>query len=480
MGTEISSTSFSASDFVLFHQKLMEETKIIMEWFRSNRFDHSDYRCGIELEAWLLDGNCNPAAENSAFLKATAHPLVFPELSKFNFELNTLPLNLHGRFISIINDELTDLWKLCTSKASSIGCRVLTAGILPTLSDTMLNISNISSSLRYSALNREILKSRREKPLKIHIEGERDRLSIEHCDVMAEAATTSLQLHLQVSPEMAARACNLAMILSAPSVALAANSPFLFEKDLWEETRIPLFEQAVWAPAFTDRNGRIVSRVTFDTGYARRSLLEAFLDNLDGFPVILPVISEEKPEKLFHALLHNGTIWRWNRPLIGWGENGKPHLRIEHRVQAAGPSIADMTANAAWYYGAMLHFLSEPPGIELELPFEESRSNFYNAARYGIDTEVTWRNGQRKKLGELIAEVLLPGAAAALDRAGVDKGDIEYYLNGILKERISTGRTGAAWQKNFIRKHGRDFRRMTEQYYLNQQQQKPVNEWIWE
>ncbi|NTU96540.1 MAG: hypothetical protein HGA62_01855, partial [Chlorobiaceae bacterium] len=420
MGSEISTANFDPSDFELFHQKLREETKIIMEWFHGDRFDRSEPRCGLELEAWLMDRECNPAPENRAFLEKMNHPLAVPELSKFNFELNILPRKLEGPFISTIRDNLQELWSLCRETADAIGCRVLTAGILPTISDTMLTISNISDSLRFTAMNREILELRKQRPLKIHIEGESERLSVEHHDVMAEAAATSLQLHLQVSPDNATRAYNAAMILSAPSVALAANSPYLFEKRLWEETRIPLFEQAVWAPAFTDKNGRVVSRVTFDTGYARHSLLETFLENLDGFPVILPVIAKDKPEKLFHALLHNGTIWRWNRPLIGWDSNGQPHLRIEHRVQAAGPTITDMAANAAWFYGSMLHLVSEPPGIELELPFEDARANFYSAARHGLRAEITWRKGKRVRLSDVLTEELIPGAARSLYKAGAD------------------------------------------------------------
>ncbi len=479
MGTEIASACFNAGDFDIFHRKLREETKVIMEWFRDDRFDPSGHRCGLELEAWLLDSDCEPAPENRKFLEKLNHPLVVPELSKFNFEINTPPLDLEGRFIGKLHDGLTELWETCREAAASIGCRILSIGMLPTLRDTMLNISNISSSMRYTAMNREILELRRQKPLKIKIEGQREMLGIEHCDVMAEAAATSLQLHLQVSPAIAARAYNIAMMLSAPSVALAANSPFLFGKELWEETRIPLFEQAVWVPAFTDRDGKIVSRVTFDTGYSRHSLLEPFLENLDGFPIILPVISEEKPERLFHALLHNGTIWRWNRPLIGWGPGGKPHLRIEHRVQAAGPTITDMAANAAWFYGATLHLLAEPEGIEHELPFEQAKANFYAAARHGLQAEVTWRKGKRVKLSELLSEELLPGATRSLYKAGVDTHDIEYFLNSVLKRRIESGRTGAAWQKSFIRRHGNDFRKMTECYYVNQQQQKPVHEWTW-
>jgi hypothetical protein len=56
--------------------------------------------------------------------------------------------------------------------------------------------------------------------------------------------------------------------------------------------------------------------------YARESILECFEANRTRYPVLLPAVMDEPPESLAHLRLHNGTIWRWNRPLIGFDEQG--------------------------------------------------------------------------------------------------------------------------------------------------------------
>jgi len=294
---------------------------------------------------------------------------------------------------------------------------------------------------------------------------------------MAEAATTSLQIHLQVSPETAARHYNIAQILSAPMVALTANSPFLFAKELWDETRIPLFEQAVNIPSFCDKSGRIISRVTFGSGYVRNSLKELFLENLDGFPILLPETFEEDFNWLNHLRLHNGTIWRWNRPLIGLNDSGTPHLRIEHRVPSAGPSIPDTVANILFFYGTMFHLIEQNNPIEQEISFEDARNNFYLAAKKGLDTQIVWRKGKHIPIREILLHELLPGAIRCLKRKGIDQKQIEYTLDEIVRQRVKTGRTGAFWQKAYINRHGPRFQEMTHTYHENQNQQKPVHTW---
>ncbi|MFQ5444053.1 MAG: hypothetical protein ACE5EK_05490, partial [Nitrospinales bacterium] len=209
----------------------------------------------------------------------------------------------------------------------------------------------------------EILKLKKGKPLELTLSG-KDDLYVKHRDVMLEAAATSLQIHLQVSPKAAVRYYNTSVIISAPMVAIAANSPYLFNKDLWDETRIPTFEQAIAVASFRDRHGENIGRVTFGTGYLRNSILEPFLENLDGFPVLLPMVLDDDPAWLSHLRLHNGTIWRWNRPLIGLNRMGRPHIRIEHRVAAAGPSISDIVANMAFYLGMVNYFVHKDPALE--------------------------------------------------------------------------------------------------------------------
>ena len=208
-----------------------------------------------------------------------------------------------------------------------------------------------------------------------------------HLDVMLESATTSFQIHFQVPLDLAVRVYNASIIASAPMVAISANSPFMFNKDLWSETRIRLFEQSVEVGGYEDGSHGPMRRVTFGSGYARESLYECFFENLEHYPVLLPTLFDDEVEELSHLRLHNGTLWRWNRPLIGV-DNGDYSLRIEHRVVPAGPSIIDAVANAAFYYGLTyeLSFMEQAP--EQQMGFDRARDNFYNAARLGLDSQI--------------------------------------------------------------------------------------------
>ncbi|HHE32261.1 MAG TPA: hypothetical protein ENL07_06455 [Chlorobaculum parvum] len=475
MGREIEKTEFSEADFQQFRQSLRKETKLLMDWFTSPGFETGGILCGLEVEAWLIDEAFAPVPKNEEFLQRVNNPLIVAELSKYNFEINVEPHPLNRNLASFLCQRLRTLWNSCSIHARDMGYQTIMTGILPTLQDRMLTLENISQLQRFHALNREILKSRSRHPLKINIEGVNDRLEVVHHDVMAEAATTSLQIHFQVPLSKAAAFYNVAHVLSAPMAALTANSPFLFGKELWHETRIPLFEQAVNTPSFVDREGRPVSRVTFGHDYVRNSLLEVFLENLDAYPALLPVNFGADPKMLEHLRLHNGTIWRWNRPLIGFGPDGKPHLRIEHRVPPAGPSIPDMVANILFFYGAMLNLQPEVP--QAAISFEQARANFYAAARFGLDAEITWTNGKRLPVRDVLLQHLIPGAILALAEMGLDSHELSHYLVDILARRVASGRNGAAWQKAFVARYGPDFRAMTQVCHENQNSNTPVHEW---
>jgi hypothetical protein len=290
---------------------------------------------------------------------------------------------------------------------------------------------------------------------------------------MLEAATTSFQVHLQAPADEAVRYFNAAQILSAPMVALAANSPFLFEKCLWEETRIPLFEQAVDVGdnALPERR-----RVTFGSGYLQHSAIECYRENLTRYPVLLPIQFDAGPQELRHLRLHNGTIWRWNRMLIGFNAAGTPHLRVEHRVMSAGPTIVDMIANAAVFLGAsrFLAGLRAPP--EADLPFLTARENFYRAAREGLDAPIVWLDGSEVGLRTLLADEIFPMAREGLKLLGADEEDIERYLD-VARARVRTGFNGAAWQRAHVERYGRDFFRLTADYLERQRSAMPVHEW---
>ncbi|MCB9090958.1 MAG: hypothetical protein H6621_12060 [Halobacteriovoraceae bacterium] len=477
MGTEVTNVTFTDNDFIKFNQKLREETKLLMQWFHQDLFEKPEVpKCGVEVEAWLVDSDFVPYPKSDSFLKQVADPLVVPEISKFNFELNSEPLFVGEKFLSQLHQNLKKTWHLCQQNAAKIKGKVLTIGSLPTLRKHMLTIDQLYPSKRYFALNDRVLKLRDAEDIKVNIKG-KEELSEIFKNIMLEAAATSFQIHLQVKPSDAKRFYNASVIISPFMSALCANSPFLFGKTLWSDTRIAIFEQAVDLQNYMRNKGRMARRVTLGNGYIRDSLFELFLDNLDGYPVLLPDVINSDPEELAHLRLHNGTIWRWNRPIIGVSKNGNPHLRIEHRVPASGPTITDMIANMAFYVGLVYAIAEEEKPLENIILFEESRINFYEACKYGFNAECIWRDGKKHNLQSILLHELLPKARTKILELGTDPTDVEYYFDEILASRIRSGQNASNWQRAYINTHGSRFQELLEMYFTHQENDDPVHTW---
>ena len=254
-------------------------------------------------------------------------------------------------------------------------------------------------------------------------------------------------------------------------VALSANSPFLFGKDLWHETRIPLFEQAVYIGP-SER----VKRVGFGIRYLHESVLECFQANIDRYTVLLPRLMDEPEEQLAHLRLHNGTIWRWNRPLVGINEQGVPHLRIEHRVVPAGPTLDDCIANAAFYFGTVRALAGMEAAPEHRLPFESAKENFYTAARQGLEARVEWLDGNKCSVADLCRDNLLPLARQGLQELGIDHHEIDHWL-GIIEGRLERKQNGAVWQRAWVERYGRDMPGLIQAYLERQVEGDPVHHW---
>ena len=475
MGDEIEHSHFVEDDFTRFKTALETETQQLSELFSADGFDKSRPVSGFEIEAWLVDQNFRPAPLNEAFLKAFDNPLASPELASFNIEVNTEPRLIHGHVFSTMHHSLNDTWQRCHDTAASIGAKSIMCGILPTLQNEDLTLANMSKMKRYRALNREVLHRRKGKPLTLDING-KEHLKVTHRDVMLESAATSFQLHIQVTQQQAARFYNASVIASAPLLALTANSPFLFGKDLWDETRIPLFEQAVAVGGYEGAAFGPIHRVTFGTGYVRESLFECFAENLEHYPVLLPVDLDSSQNTFPHLRLHNGTIWRWNRPLLGFDDQGQPHLRIEQRVVPSGPSTIDAIANAAFFYGLVYKLATSQVAPENSLLFADARDNFYHAAHMGLRSQLKWLDGHHHQTNELLLEQLLPMAYEGLEKLEISTTDIKEYL-GVIKDRLTAKTNGATWQRAYVNKHGKDMLALTASYYEQQNSGEPVHEW---
>lgn len=475
MGEEIQYSRFNKTDYQQFVSQLKRETALVKDWFENNQFSTAPLMSGYELEAWLINKIAQPVAINEAFLNQADNPLLSPELAKFNIELNVEPERLSSNVLSTFENKLNILWAHCKASAKHLDSDIIGIGILPTLQDSDLNLENLSLLDRYRALNEQVLRQRNGLDIELNINGE-DHLQISHKDVMLEAATTSLQIHIQVSQDIAARYYNASLLLSAPMVAISANSPCLFGKRLWHETRIPVFEQAVPTGGYGGAAAGPVHRVSFGSDYIRHSLFECFQENLEHYPVLLPVHYDSASEEVKHLRLHNGTIWRWNRPLIGFDEDHTPHLRIEHRICASAPSTLDNIANIAFYYGLVHYYatLEKPP--EFDMPFADAKNNFYRAAQLGLSYKTRWFSKTTEIMQKITLDKLLPEAEAGLYKLGISQQDSERYLS-VIQKRAEKNRTGSQWQLDFLNAHHDDRTLLTLNYLKNQLSGKPVHEW---
>ena len=469
MGQEIESSRFTKSDIDAFTNKLKQETRLLHRTFAAQEFAYDRNVVGFEIEAWLVSHSGSPIPINQTFLDKLGNPLVVHELAAFNVELNSEPLQLTGRALTTMEKDLQKIWDNCRHIANDLAVDMMMIGILPSIQDRHLSVENMSKLNRYRALNEQIIKHRHGLPLQLDISG-RDSIQTTHRDVMLESACTSFQLHLQTPLNKAADLMNLSMLVSAPMVAVSANSPYLFGKDLWDETRIPLFEQSVAIDKHSYR------RVTFGYGYIKSSVMECFEENLKHYPILVPINKDIDPSFFNHLRFHNGTIWRWNRPLIGFDKDNKPHLRIEHRVIPSGPTVTDSVANAAFYFGLINGLEDQVKRLVDEMPFDQTRKNFYRCAQHGLQAEVAWASYDRIAVKELLQEILMPAARQGLTHIGIDEEEVSKYI-GIIEARVKTGQNGACWQRRWVEQYGRDMQRLTCSYLKKQHEGKPVHEW---
>lgn len=474
MGQEIRTTAYQDADYRRFQQRLNAETELLGKFIQARACSEAPPVAGFEIEAWLLYDDMRPAPLNEAYLQSFNNPMAAPELAKFNVEMNTTPIRLSGDAFSQLHQNLSNTWKNAEVHARQMDLNLMMIGTLPTLQQHELNLDNMSNMNRYRALNRQVLETRG-KPIVLDICGH-EHLRVEHHDVMLEAATTSFQLHLQCPLSVAHHLYNASILASAPMVALCANAPYLFGKDLWMETRIPMFEQAVALGGFKDAAEGPLHRVSFGSDFARHSILECFQENLLHFPILLPESFDDAPEMFSHLRLHNGTIWRWNRPLVGFDDDGTPHIRIEHRTPAAGPTVLDSIANAAFFYGLVKNLADACASGQADLSFAQAKDNFYQAARHGLDSHITWLGERKSRLLFLIEHELLPRAEQGLRSLGINDGDSNVYLD-IIRQRIAKQQTGSHWQRRFIKQNPGDFFALTKLYLQQQRRGAAVSDW---
>ncbi|UGQ10777.1 glutamate--cysteine ligase [Yinghuangia sp. ASG 101] len=461
MGEEVDQVTFTRSDRQRYRHKLRLCLETLERLLADGRFESPRKLMGVEIELNLTDADGLPCMANDRVLDRIASPDFQTELGQFNIEVNIPPHRLVGPVFSELAEELRTSLDYADRKAAESGARIVMIGILPTLTDAHMVLENLSHNPRYTLLNDQILMARGED-IQLQIEGV-ERLETTSTSIVPEAACTSVQLHLQVTPDNFAAVWNAAQSVSGVQVALGANSPFLYGRELWRETRPILFEQS----CDTRPEELIAQGVRPLTWFGERwigSVTDLFAENVRYFPSLLPICDPEDPvaaldrgdiPHLPELRLHNGTIYRWNRPVYDVAR-GKPHLRVENRVLPAGPTVDDILANAAFYYGVVRSLVEDERPVWERMPFAEAADNFHTGARHGVEAELAWPGLGRVPVTELVLRELLPRAYEGLEAWGIDARERDYYL-GIIEGRCVRRTNGAAWQSAVFR-HYRDRR----------------------
>lgn len=424
--------------------KMLEEG----DWFETDPI-----RIGAEQELCLVNKNSKASPRNMEVLDKLQDSNFTTEFAKFNLEINLDPLEFKDDCLTRMENQLQQKIDKVRKVVEAMGGDILLTGILPTIRKVDTDLKNLTPLQRYRALCKAINKLRG-GDFDLRIQG-MDELLMKFDSPLLEACNTGFQVHLQVTPEEFVRKYNIAQAITAPVLAAAVGSPILFGKRLWSETRIALFQQSVDTRTVGDHLRESSPRVTFGNEWVKDSILEIFQEDTARYRVMLSSeVTEDVEQKLeegtppnLNALqVHNGTVYRWNRPCYGIF-NGKAHLRIENRVFPSGPTVTDEMANSAFWLGLMNKMEDYHRDITEVMDFDDARMNFVAASKLGLDTKFRWVNNQRINAVDLITEELLPIAREGLEKVNIRQSDIDTHLE-IIEERVNSGQTGANWMIN--------------------------------
>ncbi len=489
MGVETVKLAESKEQVQEFIKYLLKDIRAMERMLEGDLFETDTVRIGAEQELCLVDKYAKPAPISMELLEVLNDKDFTKELAKFNLETNLEPLVFKGTCLSQMESNILKQLEKAREAIRQFDGDIVLAGVLPTIRKSDLDIENLTPLPRYHALCQAINKLRGDE-YDLRIQG-MDELLMRFDSPLLEACNTGFQVHLQVAPGEFVNKYNIAQAITGPVLASAVNSPILFGKRLWAETRVALFHQSVDTRQVGDHLRDSSPRVTFGNEWLKNSILDIYKEDIARYRVMLSSnVNEDVDEildrgeipKLMALQVHNGTVYRWNRPCYGVS-NGKPHLRIENRIFPSGPTVTDEIANASFWLGLLNGMGDHYPDISLELDFDDARMNFIAASKLGLDTKFKWINDKRYSAVELITQELLPIAGEGLEIAGVNKGDITSYLD-IIKERTESAQTGSYWMvKSYNSLTKKDVTReqaltaITNAMIKNQRKGEPVHKW---
>lgn len=488
MGDKKVTSEYDDKQMRHFTLGVLNDLQALENMLSSGMFEEGVRRIGAEQEMFLVDSAMRPSPIVTELMEEARDGRLTTEIGKFNLEANLTPRDFNGDCLRLMEDELNEVLGVVRKAASNFDSSVVLAGILPTIQLSDLTHDNLTPNPRYHEIDRVVTKLHGENRV-IQIKG-LDELQLTLQDTFIEFCNTSFQIHLQVGASDFVQHYNWAQAIAAPVLASAVNSPLLLNHRLWHETRLALFQHATDTRSTVHKERNQTPRVNFGDRWVDDSIIEVLREDAVRFRILLTQAVEENSlevlakggiPKLSAWRLHNGTIWRWNRPCYGIVD-GKPGIRIEARYLPAGPSVADEMANAAFFLGLMNALPAEFGDVTKRLSFDDVKNNFFNAARYGLGGQIRGLDGKSRRVGALILEELLPRAFQGLRSAGIDEKDAVRLLE-IIRLRVRAEKSGSIWMIDSLAamdkraKLNVKMRTLTAAMKDHQESGEPMHEW---
>ena len=416
MGTEVDHRSSAAPTGHGYREKVRRCLDVFARMLRESHFDVEDPMTGMEIEFNLVDDEGRPGAEERRGPRGDRRTRL-PDRARPvqpRDQRAAAPPRL-ARGLAAFEDDLRGSLNHAESKANEVGAHMVMIGILPTLEAGHLSPSNDQPEPALQAAQRPDPGGPRRGPRHRHP----GRRAAAH-DLGVDHARGGVHQHAAAHPGQPGQLRGVLERLPGDQPASSSRSAptrrTCSASELWHETRIPLFEQATDTRSEELKEQGVRPRVWFGERWIT-SIFDLFEENVRYFPALLPITEDEDPLEVLEAggtpgalelRLHNGTIYRWNRPVydvvdgVPAPAGGEPGAR--GRADASSTRWPTPPSTSAWC-GALAE--DERP-LWSQMSFSAAEENFHVAAQHGIDARVYWPGIGEVDATELVLRRLLP------------------------------------------------------------------------
>jgi len=450
-----------AVDADAFQDRVREDAEVVREEIAAGTFDNPQAIVGLEYEFYATTDDGSLARVPRRVLEFVGFE---KELGLHNAEMTTSPVPLNEYGLAAQEAEVRSKLAAATEPMAAEGLHLVSDGMwtIPPEGETARQYltdsvnhdgvevaTNMSDSARYHAM------ANTGQPAGMRLDA--PHVSLDAETVMPEALITSIQPHYQVPQAVDLPTYfRYALRFAAPLLALSVNAP-VFPPDLydddatpaeilddgWQESRIDVFESVLNVPGESEK-------VRFPED------LEGVADAVDRVAddetiVPMPVAGSGRFDDEFaHWRRKHGTYWRWVRPVFGGSSRESANARIEFRPIAGQPTVRDTIAVQAAFAG-LLENLPRTEHPLYELSWETARDAFYDAARAGLDADLSWvtADGDRTTDTKELYVDLFEQAEAGLKRRGLSEEEAAKYL-WPLRQRARHAVTPAKWKVDRI------------------------------